>query len=629
MAQRFAISGGSWSDINIWNDGSVLGFPNSGDTIFSNAFTVNVNQNIDVISLNNSAFYLRVPNAAIPIMTSNVTPSGIVAASSISSVALDSWQAFDGSTGTRWQSGTLNVGWLRYEFPTPRTIRRYAVTSAGSGIGGGTNSNISSWTFEGSNDATNWTILDTRTGLILADLQYSDNTFTNNTGFTFYRINVTATRAAGNNPNIADLQMTESTQNATGSNAGGNFNFNTSNVTANLSGAINLTTMVVNSVGGGTITINAPSSRIPLVLNGLQHSGTANLIVNTLGNVTLGLIGGAQITHSSTGNLTLFGDYFQHSTTSAGASNQTIASTGTGNIIVNGSLIGQPSGRGGETLLSKSTIGTITITGDVSCRGNITIAAVSITQLTIGGNVTNVSGSGNAQIQLGSPTVTVSGNVSNGGTNLFQSGGVINVGGNVTNSSTTNSTIFTNFTTINVNGNVSTSNVGAAVASSISSTINILGNASASTNQNAVFVTNSTAQVYLRGNMFNINGKMAIYAPIVWLDQTGTTQARFFTSGGADRTLYSDNTFPNQPSTSDVRNLTKFGPSSGLTGTLIMASPTDVRSGVNTDNTVGTALFDTSQLLAELNASSDPIAQRLRKVATPEILGQLLAAYKK
>jgi hypothetical protein len=129
--------------------------------------------------------------------------------------------------------------------------------------------------------------------------------------------------------------------------------------------------------------------------------------------------------------------------------------------------------------------------------------------------------------------------------------------------------------------------------------------------------------------MFNVNGKMAIYAPIVWLDQTGTTQARFFTSGGADRTLYSDNTFPNQPSTSDVRNLTKFGPSSGLTGTLIMASPTDVRSGVNTDNTVGTALFDTSQLLAELNASSDPIAQRLRKVATPEILGQLLAAYKK
>jgi hypothetical protein len=629
MAQRFAISGGSWSDINIWNDGSVLGFPNSGDTIFSNAFTVNVNQNIDVISLNNSAFYLRVPNAAIPIMTSNVTPSGIVAASSISSVALDSWQAFDGSTGTRWQSGTLNVGWLRYEFPTPRTIRRYAVRSAGSGIGGGTNSNISSWTFEGSNDATNWTILDTRTGLILADFQYSDNTFTNNTGFTFYRINVTATRAAGNSPNIADLQMTESTQNATGSNAGGNFNFNTSNVTANLTGGLNLTSLVVNSVGGGTITINAPNSYIPSAVNGLLHSGTDNLIVNTLGNLSFGIFNGAQIVHTSTGNLTISGTLYQHVNGTAGGSNQTINSSGTGNIIVNGSLEGQLTGRGGETLILKSSSGIISISGNVSCRGNITINSRTITQLIIGGNLTNSSTSGNTQIIVGSPTVTVGGNVSNGAAALFQStGGVLNVGGNVTNTSTTNNTIATNFTRINISGNVSGGTVN-TIASSIATIINIDGSAFATSTGSAIFLSNSTSQVYLKGNIFNVNGRMAIHSPIVWLDQTGTTQARFFTSGGADRTLYSDNTFPNQPLESDVRNLIKFGPSSGLTGTLIMASPTDVRSGVNTDNTVGTALFDTSQLLAELNASNNPIAQRLRKVATPEILGQLLAAYKK
>jgi hypothetical protein len=624
MAVRFAISGGSWSDINIWNDGSVLGFPNSDDTIFSNAFTVNVNQNIDVISLNNSAFYLRVPNAAIPIMTSNVTPSGIAAASSTNGAA-DAWFAFDGSTGTRWQSGVNNTGWLRYQFPTPKIIRRYAVTSAGSGIAGGTSSNISSWTFEGSNDASNWTILDTRTGLILSDLQYSDNTFTNSTGFTFYRINVTATRVAGNLPNIADLQMTESTQNATGSNAGGNFNFNTSNVTANLSGAINLTTMVVNSVGGGTITINAPSSRIPLALNGLQHSGTANLIVNTLGNVTLGLIGGAQITHSSTGNLTLFGNYFQHSTTSAGASNQTINSTGTGNIIVNGSLIGQPSGRGGETLLSKSTIGTITITGDVSCRGNITIAAGIITQLTIGGNITNTSSSGNAQIQLGSPTVTVGGNVSNGGTILFSSGGILNVGGNISNVSTTNNTIATNFGTINVTGNVSGGTLN-GIDSGVVSTITVGGNVFASSTANGI-ISRGGGLVTVGGNIYNVNGRQAVYAQRLQLG-TETTLANFFTFGGQDRTLYSLNNFPNLPPTSDVEFNTLYGPSSGLTGTMYVPSPSDVRVNVPVAQTVGTATLTAEDLFnAILSGSTNPVAVRLRNVSTVQTTGEQLASH--
>ncbi len=47
------------------------------------------------------------------------------------------------------------------------------------------------------------------------------------------------------------------------------------------------------------------------------------------------------------------------------------------------------------------------------------------------------------------------------------------------------------------------------------------------------------------------NGKMAIYAPIVWLDANNTTQADFFTSGGSPRTLYSEDTFPNMPAVDD------------------------------------------------------------------------------
>jgi len=572
MAIRWAVTGGTWSSTSTWNGGATLGIPTVGDDVWTNGFTVTVDTGFTVNSLNNSA---RARDIATPAMTSNNSPSPYVAAaSSVNTVSTDAWRAFDRDN---------NVSWT--------TLHTVALPSA-----------------------------------IAANSTYSIASIGNTTAYRYYRINITLNGGQGTIviPEIELYQPGTITLSA-----GGNFNFNTSNVTANLTGGLNLTSLVVNSVGGGTITINAPTSYIPSAVNGLLHSGTSNLIVNTLGNVLLGINSGAQIVHTSTGNLTLSGTLYQHQTFSAGGTNQTINSSGTGNIIINGSLEGQISGRGGETLILKSSSGIISISGNVSCRGNITINSTTITQLIIGGNLTNSSTSGNAQIIVGSPTVTVGGNVSNGAAALFQStGGVLNVGGNVTNTSTTNNTIATNFTRINISGNVSGGTVN-TISSSIATIINIDGSAFATSTGSAIFLSNSTSQVYLKGNIFNVNGKMAIHSPIVWLDQTGTTQARFFTSGGADRTLYSDNTFPNQPSTSDVRNLIKFGPSSGLTGTLIMASPTDVRSGVNTDNTVGTALLDTSQLLAELNASSDPIAQRLRKVATPEILGQLLAAYKK
>ena len=621
MAVRWAITGGSWSNTTIWSGGTL---PTSADDVYTNGFTISVDTNIDIISLNNGGKSLG--SKATPNMTSNGAPSGQVISSNNASNA---WNSFDGSNNSTggWRGGA-STGWIGYIFTSSVVLTRYNLQQWDIGTYGGGNINApASWNFEGSNDGVTWDILHNVTFTLVSNTTYLSPLLSNTTSYTRYRISV-LTSKGGSNIAMGEISF-YSGENSITLSSGGNFNFNTSNVTANLTGGLNLTSLVVNSVGGGTITINAPTSYIPLAVNGLLHSGTSNLIVNTLGNLSFGIFNGAQIVHTSTGNLTISGTLYQHVNGTAGGSNQTINSSGTGNIIVNGSLEGQLTGRGGETLISKSSSGIISISGNVSCRGNITINSTTITQLIIGGNLTNSSTSANAQIIVGSPTVTVEGNVSNGAAALFQStGGVLNVGGNVTNTSTTNNTIATNFTRINISGNVSGGTVN-TIASSIATIINIDGSAFATSTGSAIFLSNSTSQVYLNGNMFNVNGKMAIYAPIVWLDQTGTTQARFFTSGGSDRTLYSDNTFPNQPSTSDVRNLTKFGPSSGLTGTLIMASPTDVRSGVNTDNTVGTALFDTSQLLAELNASSDPIAQRLRKVATPEILGQLLAAYKK
>ena len=52
MAVRYAINSGSWSDATIWNGGTL---PTSSDDVYSNNFTIAIDQNIGVLSLRNTA----------------------------------------------------------------------------------------------------------------------------------------------------------------------------------------------------------------------------------------------------------------------------------------------------------------------------------------------------------------------------------------------------------------------------------------------------------------------------------------------------------------------------------------------------------------------------------------------
>jgi hypothetical protein len=127
--------------------------------------------------------------------------------------------------------------------------------------------------------------------------------------------------------------------------------------------------------------------------------------------------------------------------------------------------------------------------------------------------------------------------------------------------------------------------------------------------------------------MTNINGFQGVYASNLFLGSGTTTFAAFTTSGGADRTLYSPDTFPSLPSTTNVRQGIGFGPSSGLTGTMIVASPSNVRVGVLTDNTVGTGSLTPEDFLNAISASTHPIAVRLKNVSTVETTGDQISSY--
>jgi hypothetical protein len=129
----------------------------------------------------------------IPTMTSATTPNGIVSASASLNSSYAAWYAFaynlpNGNTQTWATSG--NSGWLQYQFPIAHTVVKYDITNRNEP---GVTRSPTSWTFQGSNNGSTWTVLDTQTGVsawLSAANTTLSYTFTNTTPYTHYRIQV-------------------------------------------------------------------------------------------------------------------------------------------------------------------------------------------------------------------------------------------------------------------------------------------------------------------------------------------------------------------------------------------------------------------------------------------------------
>jgi hypothetical protein len=392
---------------------------------------------------------------------------------------------------------------------------------------------------------------------------------------------------------VATLRTTQ----RSGGTIGGSFVFNTAGVTGNVTSSSPLvpgaTNMVQVTATTGTVTISLGG-------NVTTRTASGDVLINYSGNCNFTIIGGNNINGLN-----------------AGANTTTcISKTSAGTLTITGNLNGGGTGAGG-TGLNRAL---------VSSNGNTIVI----------GNVVGGTGTGGANYQAiiqSAGTLTITGNVT-GGQGVATNQGVLFTGTSLTVNGTIlggidSNAINTSAPINNITGNVTGGTV-MGVFSTSANIINVTGTVTASATSQAISMTNANGQVYLNGNMVNNNGKMAIYAPIVWLDANNTTQADFFTSGGVARTLYSEDTVPNTPAANNVRSGTTYGAGSTLVGTIVMPTAANVRSGVVYDNgTTGTALFTTSQLLTEISGSSDAVAVRIKNCATPQILGEILEAYKK
>ncbi|MDB5052154.1 MAG: coagulation factor 5/8 type domain protein, partial [Bacilli bacterium] len=119
----------------------------------------------------------------------SITTGGTVTASSTSSpVGEEKEKAFDGTTSTKWLT-YASTGWIQYQLTAANTVAKYSVASANDVPA----RDPKDWTLKGSNDGTNWTTLDTRTGQTFAN-RYQTNTYTfsNSTAYQYYRLDVSA-----------------------------------------------------------------------------------------------------------------------------------------------------------------------------------------------------------------------------------------------------------------------------------------------------------------------------------------------------------------------------------------------------------------------------------------------------
>jgi len=111
---------------------------------------------------------------------------------------------FDWNTATKWFAPSVSAAWVRFNYGpgAAQTVVGYVLTSANDTP----TRDPKNWQFQGSNDGSSWTTLDTRTGeTFSARFQAKGYTFSNATAYQYYRLNVTLNSGA----TAVGVQMSE------------------------------------------------------------------------------------------------------------------------------------------------------------------------------------------------------------------------------------------------------------------------------------------------------------------------------------------------------------------------------------------------------------------------------------
>ena len=131
---------------------------------------------------------------------------GGTASDNDNSVSSNSANGFDQNPGSLWfHQGT--TGWLQYDFGAgnEQVVKRYTVSSATVNIPA---RDPKDWQFQGSNDGTTWTTLDSQSGQVFANrMQQNVYNLSNTTAYRYYRFNVTANNGDTTFTHLGDIGL--------------------------------------------------------------------------------------------------------------------------------------------------------------------------------------------------------------------------------------------------------------------------------------------------------------------------------------------------------------------------------------------------------------------------------------
>jgi hypothetical protein len=152
------------------------------------------------------------PVQSLPPMTSNTAPAGHVASASAEfSAAYAAWKAFDqlefGSGDSfRWAttSPTAFPCWVQRQTPSAIAVGGYRIRAHTSFL----EFSPEAFEFQGSNDGTNWTTLDSRSGQLFAagEIKEYNVTLDNRRAYTRHRLQITAVKS-GSACTMVELQL--------------------------------------------------------------------------------------------------------------------------------------------------------------------------------------------------------------------------------------------------------------------------------------------------------------------------------------------------------------------------------------------------------------------------------------
>jgi hypothetical protein len=590
MPVRFAVASGNWSDPAIWDNGAV---PLDGDDVYANGFTITIDQNINVLKFTNRQSLVRVPSLVTPQMTSDTTPSGVAFASSFR-VGGNPYFAFDLNTSTAWSSNTTNNGILGYQFPLTKTIKQYLfLTTAGGQF------NPYNWTFQGSNDGTSYTTLETVTAFSSAPNTWYTRSLASNTGsFTYYRMNITQTAVITAYPVIAELQMSESTGSVYATGSGGFF-ISTNNIQ-----------ITASNPAFGVVSAN---SGVAFLITG---SNTVYMSGSIQGNDVTSGGGAVRITNG--GTLYITGS-ISSGVGGGGVTDNFGLLISSGSAFIQGNL--RTNGDAGNTAGACVFInnGTASIVGDLYSATNhapIAIGAGNAQVNFFGSAFIQGTSTGNMQVQM-----------------RAANNGVLNYNGPVIGNNNAGIGLGFGTMTVNITGSVSTIGAAAGISSTVASTINVNGPITANNSAPGLSSTSTAATVRVTGPLIasqnNIN---PIFSPKIQLISTSTPTYTLETDTFPREVTFYDTSFTSSlPTPNNVRSGSIYGGSNQFSGSMIIPSASNVRYGVPVDTVTGSATLTPQDILnyATQNLTgSNTVGARLKNIATTQTTAATIAAFK-